>query len=399
MAPLAGLTQLTYLSLRNNKIVDVAPLATLTQLTNLDFYGNLITDVAPLVGLNLTGTEWRSIGLGLERNPLSYASINTHIPAMQAKGVEIKFDNRAHSVLVKISGDTQEGEAGARLATPFVVEAIDPHGAAMTELLVTFHVIEGDGKLSAITATTDANGRVRTILTLGPNPGVNKIRVTASQITSPVTFTAIATEASRLAADVNTDGVVNIQDLVLVSSNFGQTGQNIADVNGDGVVNIADLVLVAGAFSGGAAAPAHPTVLAKLSVADIQRWLDEATHLEHADAAYLRGIVMLEQLLIALIPKETILLANYPNPFNPETWIPYQLTEPTEVTLQIYSVNGTLIRTLALGHQSAGMYHSKSRAAYWDGRNEYGERVASGLYFYTLTAGEFTATLKMLIKK
>ena len=101
----------------------------------------------------------------------------------------------------------------------------------------------------------------------------------------------------------------------------------------------------------------------------------------------------------ASVSGETVLLANYPNPFNPETWIPYQLSKPAEVTLHIYAVNGTLVRTLALGHQPAGMYHSKSRAAYWDGQNEQGEKIASGVYFYTLTAGDFTATRKMLIRK
>ena len=99
------------------------------------------------------------------------------------------------------------------------------------------------------------------------------------------------------------------------------------------------------------------------------------------------------------VPDENSLLVNYPNPFNPETWIPYQLAKPAEVTLHIYSVNGALVRTLALGHQPVGVYHNKSRAAYWDGRNEQGERVASGIYFYTLSAGEFTATRKMLIRK
>ena len=98
-------------------------------------------------------------------------------------------------------------------------------------------------------------------------------------------------------------------------------------------------------------------------------------------------------------PKETTLLANYPNPFNPETWIPYQLSKPADVTLSIYSVDGKLVRTLALGHQPTGVYQSKSRAAYWGGRNSFGERVASGLYFYTFTAGDFTATRKMLIRK
>ena len=98
-------------------------------------------------------------------------------------------------------------------------------------------------------------------------------------------------------------------------------------------------------------------------------------------------------------PTETVLLSNYPNPLNPETWIPYQLVKPADVRLHIYSVNGSLVRTLALGHQPAGVYHGKSRAAYRDGRNEQGERVASGVYFYTLSAGEFTATRKMLIRK
>ena len=96
---------------------------------------------------------------------------------------------------------------------------------------------------------------------------------------------------------------------------------------------------------------------------------------------------------------ETALLPNYPNPFNPETWIPYQLAKSAEVTLTIYAIDGKLVRILALGHQAAGIYHSRSRAAYWDGKNAQGERVASGLYFYTLTAGDFTATGKMLILK
>ena len=99
------------------------------------------------------------------------------------------------------------------------------------------------------------------------------------------------------------------------------------------------------------------------------------------------------------LPKETALLVNYPNPFNPETWIPYQLAESADVALTIYDINGHLVRDLDLGHQRAGMYQSRARAAFWDGRNAVGEPVASGLYFYTLTAGDFTATRKMLIRK
>ena len=98
-------------------------------------------------------------------------------------------------------------------------------------------------------------------------------------------------------------------------------------------------------------------------------------------------------------PDRTQLLVNYPNPFNPETWIPYQLAEPAEVTICIYATSGVLVRKLGLGHQAVGYYTNRSRAAYWDGRNAVGEAVASGIYFYTLTAGDFTATGKMLIRK
>ena len=95
----------------------------------------------------------------------------------------------------------------------------------------------------------------------------------------------------------------------------------------------------------------------------------------------------------------TRLLDNYPNPFNPETWIPYELDESTNVTIEIYGVNGQLVRSLDLGHQPSGVYTSRSRAAYWDGNNDYGERVASGVYFYTLITNNFIATKKMVIMK
>ena len=398
-SPLANLTKLTSLSLWGNTISDVAPLANLTKLRHLDLNFNNISDVAPLVKLNLTGTQWG--GLYIRGNPLNYASINTHIPAMQAKGIEVKFDNRTHSALVKISGDTQEGEAGTKLPTPLVVEAIDRHGTPMAGLSVIFYVEAKDHFHAISGITTDTDGRAQATITLGPNPGVNKIRVTAAQLTDPVIFTATAPEASQPVADINGDGIVNIQDMVLVSSNFGKTEQNSADVNGDGVVNISDLVLVAGAFGeGAAAAPTlHLSDIEGLTAAEVQDLLTQARQMALTDPAYLRGIAVLEQLLARLLPKETVLLPNYPNPFNPETWIPYQLAEPAEVTLTIYGVDGRVVRRLALGHQAAGTYQSKSRAAYWDGRNAQGERVASGVYFYTFTADDFTATRKLLIRK
>ena len=200
--------------------------------------------------------------------------------------------------------------------------------------------------------------------------------------------------------DVNGDGVLNIQDLVFIAANFGQTGLNAADVNGDGIVDIRDLVKVASAIAAAAAAPpVNRQALAILTTADVQQWLFQAQQLNLTDPISQRGIRFLEQLLTALTPKETALLPNYPNPFNPETWIPYQLAEAAEVTLTLYAVDGTVVRTLELGHQPVGVYHDRHRAAHWDGTNELGESVASGVYFYTLMAGEFKATRKMIIQK
>ena len=98
-------------------------------------------------------------------------------------------------------------------------------------------------------------------------------------------------------------------------------------------------------------------------------------------------------------PQGIALLPNYPNPSNPETWIPYQLSEAAKVTISIYNITGHLIRKLELGHQAAGIYQSKPRAAYWNGRNEFGERVVSGMYFYNLTAGDFSAIGRMMVRK
>ena len=111
------------------------------------------------------------------------------------------------------------------------------------------------------------------------------------------------------------------------------------------------------------------------------------------------GRLDLGQLLLSAVPDRTALLPNYPNPFNPETWIPFQLAKPSRVTVTIYNAAGQTVRTLELGQLPAGTYHSRSKAAYWDGRNALGERVASGLYFYRIEAGSFSQLRRMMILK
>ena len=203
-----------------------------------------------------------------------------------------------------------------------------------------------------------------------------------------------------ISEDVNKDCVVNIQDLVLVATNFGKGGDNPADVNFDSQVNIIDLVLVAAAFGETPQAPAIYGQTQEIIVAsDVRQWLYLAKQVNLPDTTFQHGLQTLEHLAKVLAPKETVLLPNYPNPFNPETWIPYQLVRPANVSILIYSANGAVVRTLQLGNIPAGNYSSRSRAAYWDGKNDIGEPVASGVYLYSLTAGEFRATRKMLIRK
>ena len=400
VSALARLTNLEVLHLSGTGVSDVSALAHLTNLETLSLDYTDVSDVSPLLGLSLPG--WGSIGLRLTDCPLSYASIHTHIPALQAKGIEVEFDNVAHPALLKNSGDRQEGIGAAALPNPFVVEAMDERGKPIVGKTVQFDILGGGGSLSAKTVATDARGKARVTLTLGNSQGVNKVRASSEGVRSWVLFMAVATEAApQLVADVNGDGVTDLADLAIVAQAMGKPVENPrADVNGDGVVDAEDLALVAAALGeGAAAAPSQAALPAGLTLEKVE-WALNLLHAENTGSpAFRRGIAKLEGFLALLVPDKTVLLANYPNPFNPETWIPYQLSKPAAVTVTIYAANGAVVRMLDLGHRRAGSYDSRGRAAYWDGRNAQGEPVASGVYFYTLSAGEFSATRKMVIRK
>ena len=203
--------------------------------------------------------------------------------------------------------------------------------------------------------------------------------------------------------DINNDGVVNMQDLVLVSNSFGMTSPEHpkADINMDGSIDIIDLLLVAAHFgeSSNPAAPSSATPLLPEHTVLLDEWLTEARLADDGSDIFRQGIATLERLIHTTLPTETVLLPNYPNPFNPETWIPYDLAQDADVHIQIYNLKGESVRRLSLGLQMAGTYRTQSRAAYWDGRNDIGESVASGIYFYTLQAGQFKATRQMVILK
>lgn len=261
--------------------------------------------------------------------------------------------------------------------------------------------VSGTGTLVSITFTAIAAGRTTVKLRnfQAGTPKGKAVPAFAPEITIQVGGGAV----SRPAWDVNQDGITDAQDLLLVTLALGeQPPKNPrTDINGDGVVDAKDAAIVTEHLGEGQApaAPLQAQTLAQLTPETVLQAIEFLRTADDGSAVYSHAITRLQELLTLLIPEKTRLLANYPNPFNPETWLPYQLAKDSEVSITIYNTTGVVVRRLHLGHQPAGYYTDRSRAAYWDGRNAVGEPVASGVYFYTLTADEFTATRKMLIRK
>ena len=417
--PLTKLTQLQVLSLNNNQIRYVGPLARLTRLKELRLAQNKIRDVSKFTGLVNLET------LSLAENPITDMSPLASLKKLVEVDIETEVVPIIDAVLsispspvaspaigelltLSLNIGTDEMVAGYQVTLQFDATALRyvessngdylPDGAFFVPPVVNrgrlelassalAGVSEGDGTLATITfevlAVKASTLTLSETLLSDDQGNTFRPRVEQGEVTEP----------PKLKGDVNGDGVVNVQDLVLVGLSFGKTGQDAADINGDGVVNIGDLVLVAGALGDVAAAPAvYAASMEPFTAQEVRQWLIEARLSGENSLAYRRGIFMLEQLLMALMPKETALLPNYPNPFNPETWIPYELATDTHVRITIYNTQGVVIRTLQFGHQSAGYYTGRDRAAYWDGRNALGEQVASGLYFYQLETDEMSFT-------
>ncbi len=342
---------------KSNATVSISPLLVVSP----DVNEELAFDINITDGVNVVG--YQAIVL-YDRTALRLldATEGNYLPS---DGVFL--DDGFYGEVTLVANTVAEASNGAGTLATLTFRTVDFKASTLT--LSQLYLVDSDGKRWE--ATTQ-NGTV----TIPPEP------------------------AEEIVGDINRDGVVDILDLTIVGARFGQRGQNSADLNGDGLVDIVDLVLVAGAFSDEAAAPSlYPQALELLTAADVRQWLAQAQQLALTDPTYLRGITVLEQLHAALIPQQTALLPNYPNPFNPETWIPYRLAEDAFATLTIYDAAGRVIRSIDVGYKPAAFYESKAKAIYWDGRNEFGEQVASGVYFYHLSAGDYSATGKMLIQK
>ena len=249
-------------------------------------------------------------------------------------------------------------------------------------------------------ANLDGSGITNVVSGLG-SPGDMVLSNSIAAPTATPTTTRSTTTASNK-YDVNGDGSVNNadSDAITVAIAAGATDAKY-DVNGDGTVNVFDLVeIIANRDPGAAGAPTlFGMKMSAAQIDSLQEQIDLLIAMNDRSPAALRTLIYLQQLLVTARPEKTQLLANYPNPFNPETWIPYELATDTHVRLTIYNTQGVVIRTLQLGHQSAGYYTGRDRAAYWDGRNALGEQVASGLYFYQFETDEMSLMRKMVILK
>ena len=225
--------------------------------------------------------------------------------------------------------------------------------------------------------------------------------IVISNSISALAGTPLTPPVSYATYDVNKDGTVDNTDAGLVIDALGTSNARY-DVNGDGAVNFLDVVLVFDNRDDNVAGA--PTIVGmKLSAVQIdiiQEQIDLLIATNDRSPAALRTLIYLQQLLATETrPEKTQLFANYPNPFNPETWIPYELATDTHVRITIYNTQGAVIRTLQFGHQSAGYYTDRDRAVYWDGRNALGEQVASGVYFYQLETDTMSSLRKMVILK
>ena len=313
---------------------------------------------------------------------------------------DIAFDPAVLEVLEVKEGDFLKREGATTFFQKGVINNRSGRITGFSSARLSEGGVSGMGDMLSVSFKAKAEGKTQ--LTLR---NFQLADITGTPISAGPHDVEIVIAERLITGDVNRDGQVSILDMVLVAQRLGKTvpsGSEV-DMNGDGIVNILDLILVSQNMGGsnGLAAPSMLSVdnIEGLDPAIIRGWIEHAQVEDDGSIAFQEGIANLQRLLASLIPKDTMLLANYPNPFNPETWIPYHLANPSDVRITIYDARGTVIRHLDLGHQREGYYTSRSRAGYWDGRNAVGERVASGVYFYQLQADNVSRLRKMIIVK
>ena len=403
-----------------------------------------------IIFVNRTGAPFSYYWIDFDGNEQFYGRfVDAHVPQHTFAGHIwlIKDDTGKH--LAVFHAVEQTGRAIVSTTDRIFISPVSPQTFEVgTAVHLTLPVATGGTSpytysVSALPAGLyfDAVTRVLSGTPTTPTPAtpVTYTATDATGQTASLTFTIEVTGTGAGNLDVDGDGQVTVIDLAVVAMFYGTrvpVGVPLAaDVNTDGVVNLLDLTAVAQAIDAAGGVNGLPLQAAEVALlaaveqaaeiegvagapmglrthvlsgrsvyANVVAALMDVKHLATGDVRLGKAFVVLSELLqllaeLTAIPETTALLPNYPNPFNPETWIPYHLSKDAEVKLTIYDMRGVAVRVLVFGHQPAGVYERRGRAAYWDGRNSHGEPVASGVYFYTLTAGDFTATRKLLIAK
>ena len=369
---LSGLTQLTELDLGENEVVDISVLSGLTQLTKLDLWNNEIVDISVLSGL----TQLTELDLGW--NEIVDISVLSGLTQL----TELDLWNNEIVDISVLSGLTQLMELD--LGWNEIVDISVLSGLTqLTELYLSWNEIVDISVLSGLTQLTELYLSYNEIVDISVLSGLTQLTSLGlgNNGLSDISVLSGLTQLTSLGLGGNDIVDISVLSGLTQLTKLGLDSNQISDVSAlEGLINLRRLSLKENPIAD--LAPLH-----RLKAKNPDVYIDiDIGAVAAAPAAPMLSV-------------ETLLLPNYPNPFNPETWIPYQLSKPADVTMSIYSVDGKLVRTLALGYQSAGVYRSRNRAAHWDGRNGVGEKVASGLYFYTFTAGDFTATRKMIIRK
>ena len=457
ITPLKNLTSLTTLNLRGNNVINITPLEGLTSLATLNLRGNSITDITPLEDLpelsslnlsrNSIGNLDPLLGLiGLTVLEISGSDITNLNVISSLTGLRILdvSDNAITDITLlgslerlttlNLSGNVIGNLSVISQLTMLTVLKLNTCSitdltplADLTDLIVleiggnTISLLDSIITLTVLTALDLSDNRISDVKSLPRLLNLKTLRLEGNPIldttplyplTQRVPPVDIDIAVSQYPPwDVNKDGRVNATDSSIVKAALGQSGDGIVnprtDINGDGTVDNSDLRLVTNNFDDEVerAAPSivgedlDITMLRTLDRASLQAHLEELRAESDGSVKYQRAIALIAAFLAARRPEVTRLLANYPNPFNPETWIPYQLAVSSDVQIFIYDVRGAVIRHLKLGHQPAGYYIEKKHAAYWDGRNAIGESVASGIYFYQLQTDNISLLKEMVILK
>ncbi len=339
ISPVAGLTNLTSLGLGGNPISDISPIASLTNLTSLGLGHNQISDISPVAGL----TNLTSLGLG--HNQISDISPVAGLTNLTSLGLG---DNQISDISA-VAGLTNL--TGLYLWENSISNISPVAGLTnLTGLYLENNLISDITAVAGLTNLTELDLEDNFISDISAVAGLINLRSLDLDNNFISDISAVAGLINLRSLDLRYNLIFDLSPLV---ANTGLGDGDSVDVGGN-----------------------HPNFPAN-----------------HPDIAVLRerGVRVGDQLVY------TKGLPNYPDPFRLETWIPYQLREDALVTLTIYDSSGRVVRTLDVGHQIAGIYTSRFKAAYWDGRNELGEQVASGIYFYDLSAGHFSITERMVI--